>query len=135
MTTTFPIGVAIFPPTAQKVLRSIKRAEQAGVPMAWVPTHPVGPDGLAIAMAAAVQTSTIGLGTGIAITYPRHPHQCNDSVYTFYCLARSGRGSKVGTASPTTTDCERPDCTYYGFWQGACDCPCWCCRLCAISHL
>lgn len=73
MTTTFPVGVAIFPPTAQKVLQSIKRAEQAGVPMAWVPSHPVGPDGLAIAMAAAVQTSTIGLGTGIAITYPRHP--------------------------------------------------------------
>jgi F420-dependent oxidoreductase-like protein len=73
MTTTFPVGVAIFPPTAQKVLRSIKRAEQAEVPMAWVPSHPVGPDGLAITMAAAVQTSTIGLGTGIAITYPRHP--------------------------------------------------------------
>jgi F420-dependent oxidoreductase-like protein len=73
MTTTFPVGVAIFPPTAQKVLRSIKRAEQAGVPMAWVPSHPVGPDGLGIVTAAAVQTSTIGLGTGITITYPRHP--------------------------------------------------------------
>jgi F420-dependent oxidoreductase-like protein len=73
MTTTFPVGVAIFPPTAQNVLRSIKRAEQAGVPMAWVPSRPVGQDGLAIVMAAAVQTSTIGLGTGIAITYPRHP--------------------------------------------------------------
>jgi alkanesulfonate monooxygenase SsuD/methylene tetrahydromethanopterin reductase-like flavin-dependent oxidoreductase (luciferase family) len=71
--TTFPVGVAIFPPTAQKVLRSIQRAEQAGVPMAWVPSHPVGPDGLSIVTAAAVQTSTIGLGTGIAITYPRHP--------------------------------------------------------------
>ena len=73
MTTTFPVGVAIFPPTAQKVLRSVKQAEQAGVPMAWIPSHPVGPDGLGIVTAAAVQTSTIRLGTGIAITYPRHP--------------------------------------------------------------
>lgn len=73
MTTTFPVGVAIFPPTAQKVLHSIKRAEQAGVPMAWVPSYPVGSDGLGIATAAVVQTSTIGLGTGITITYPRHP--------------------------------------------------------------
>jgi F420-dependent oxidoreductase-like protein len=73
MTTTFPVGVAIFPPPAQKVVRSIKQAEQMGVPMAWVPSHPVGPDGLAVVTAAAVQTSTIGLGTGIAITYPRHP--------------------------------------------------------------
>jgi alkanesulfonate monooxygenase SsuD/methylene tetrahydromethanopterin reductase-like flavin-dependent oxidoreductase (luciferase family) len=73
MATTFPVGVAIFPPTAQKVLASIKRAEQAGVPMAWVPSWPIGPDGMSIVTAAAVQTNSIGLGTGIAITYPCHP--------------------------------------------------------------
>jgi F420-dependent oxidoreductase-like protein len=73
MATTFPVGAAIFPPNVQKVLYSIKRAEQAGVPMAWVPSWPVGPDGFSIVTAAAVQTSSIGLGTGIAITYPCHP--------------------------------------------------------------
>ncbi|GER90016.1 LLM class F420-dependent oxidoreductase [Dictyobacter vulcani] len=73
MATTFPVGVAIFPPTTQKVLASIKRAEQAGIPMAWVPSWPVGPDGMSIATAAAAQTSSIGLGTGISITYPCHP--------------------------------------------------------------
>jgi alkanesulfonate monooxygenase SsuD/methylene tetrahydromethanopterin reductase-like flavin-dependent oxidoreductase (luciferase family) len=73
MSTTFPVGVAIFPPTVQKVLHAIKRAEQAGVPMAWVPSWPVGPDGFSIVTAAAVQTSNIGLGTGISITYPCHP--------------------------------------------------------------
>lgn len=76
MTTTFPIGVAIFPPTAQKVLRSVKRAEQAGVPMAWIPSHPVGPDGLGIVTAAAVQTSTIGAGHGYCY------HVSSPSTYT-----------------------------------------------------
>src|SRR5690348_7449026 len=73
MSTTFPVGVAIFAPTVQQALQSIKQAEQAGVPMAWVPSWPVGPDGFATVTAAAVQTSSIGLGTGISITYPCHP--------------------------------------------------------------
>ncbi|MBV9019376.1 MAG: LLM class flavin-dependent oxidoreductase [Ktedonobacteraceae bacterium] len=73
MTTTFPVGIAIFPPPAQKVINSIKLAEQLGVPMVWVPSWPVGPDGLTIVTAAAAQTSTIGLATGITVTYPRHP--------------------------------------------------------------
>jgi F420-dependent oxidoreductase-like protein len=71
--TTFPIGLVLFPPPAQRVLSTIKLAEQAGIPMAWVPSWPVGPDGLAIVTAAAAQTSRIGLGTSITITYPRHP--------------------------------------------------------------
>lgn len=41
--------------------------------MAWVPSWPIGPDGMSIVTAAAVQTNSIGLGTGIAITYPCHP--------------------------------------------------------------
>lgn len=73
MTTTFPVGVAIFPPPVQKVLHSIQRAEQAGISMAWVPSWPIGPDGFSIVTAAAAQTSRIGLGTGISITYPCHP--------------------------------------------------------------
>ncbi|GCE25989.1 LLM class F420-dependent oxidoreductase [Dictyobacter alpinus] len=86
--TTFPVGVVIFPPTTQKVLQGIKRAEQAGVPMAWVPSWPVGADGFSIATAAAVQTSTIGLGTGISITYPCHP------------LARANQALVMGELAP-----------------------------------
>jgi alkanesulfonate monooxygenase SsuD/methylene tetrahydromethanopterin reductase-like flavin-dependent oxidoreductase (luciferase family) len=70
---TFPVGVVLFPPPVQPVLRSIRLAEQVGLPMAWVPSWPVGPDALSVVTAAAVQTSRIGLGTGITITYPRHP--------------------------------------------------------------
>jgi alkanesulfonate monooxygenase SsuD/methylene tetrahydromethanopterin reductase-like flavin-dependent oxidoreductase (luciferase family) len=71
--TTFPVGVAIFPPPVQPVLRAIQLAEQVGLPMAWVPSWPVGPDAVGVVTAAAVQTSRIGLGTGITIMVPRHP--------------------------------------------------------------
>lgn len=73
MTTPFPVGVALFPPPVRNVLESIQRAERAGIPMAWIPSWPVGPDGMSIVTAAAVQTNRIGLGTGIALTYPCHP--------------------------------------------------------------
>jgi F420-dependent oxidoreductase-like protein len=70
---TFPVGVVLFPPPVQPVLRAIRLAEQVGLPMAWVPSWPVGPDALSVVTAAAVQTRRIGLGTGITITAPRHP--------------------------------------------------------------
>lgn len=73
MAASFPVGVAIFAPTTQMILAAIKRVEQAGIPMAWIPSWPVGPDAMSIVMAAAVQTSTIKLGTGIVGTYPCHP--------------------------------------------------------------
>ncbi|MFJ4658082.1 LLM class flavin-dependent oxidoreductase [Nocardia sp. NPDC088792] len=73
MTATFPVGVVLFPPPVRSVLEAITRAEQAGVGTAWVPSWPVGPDGLSIVTAAAVRTSRIGLASGISITYPSHP--------------------------------------------------------------
>ncbi|WP_069166514.1 LLM class flavin-dependent oxidoreductase [Nocardia altamirensis] len=73
MVSTVPVGIAIFPPPVRPVLDAITRAEEAGVSMAWVPTWPVGPDGLSIVTAAAARTSSIGLASGIAITYPTHP--------------------------------------------------------------
>ncbi|QBD76239.1 LLM class flavin-dependent oxidoreductase [Ktedonosporobacter rubrisoli] len=73
MTMKFPIGVTIFSPSAQQTLTMIKQVEQLGIPRVWIPSWPVGLDGLAIVTAAAVQTSQIGLGTAITITYPRHP--------------------------------------------------------------
>lgn len=71
--TTFPVGVAFFPPTVQQVIERIKQAERIGVPMAWVPSLPLGPDALSVLTAAATQTSQIGLGTGIVISAPCHP--------------------------------------------------------------
>lgn len=73
MASNIPAGVVIFPPPVHGVLEAISRAEAAGVGTAWVPSWPIGPDGLAIATAAAARTSRIGLATGISITYPTHP--------------------------------------------------------------
>ncbi|MFI5781983.1 LLM class flavin-dependent oxidoreductase [Nocardia sp. NPDC051570] len=73
MVSTVPVGVVIFPPPVHAVLDAITRAEQAGIGMAWVPSYPVGPDGLSIVTAAAARTSRIGLASGITITYPSHP--------------------------------------------------------------
>lgn len=70
---TLPGGVGLLPPPVQPVLRSIRLAEQVGLPRAWVPSGPVGPDAVSVVTAAAVQTSRLGLGTGITITSPRHP--------------------------------------------------------------
>ncbi|MBF6332161.1 LLM class flavin-dependent oxidoreductase [Nocardia transvalensis] len=73
MASTVPVGVVIFPPPVHSVLEAITRAEEAGIGTAWVPSWPVGPDGLSIVAAAAARTSRIGLASGIAITYPTHP--------------------------------------------------------------
>lgn len=73
MTAGVPVGVVLFPPPVRSVLDAITRAERAGVGTAWVPSWPIGPDGLSIVTAAAARTSSIGLASGIAITYPSHP--------------------------------------------------------------
>ncbi len=73
MGSAIPVGIVTFPPPVSGVLAAISRAEAAGVGTAWVPSWPVGPDGLSIVTAAAARTSTIGLASGIAITYPTHP--------------------------------------------------------------
>lgn len=73
MASPVPVGVVIFPPPVRPVLDAITRAERAGVGTAWVPSWPVGPDGLSVVTAAAARTRSIGLASGIAITYPTHP--------------------------------------------------------------
>ncbi len=73
MTTGIPVGIVLFPPPTRPVLEAITRAERAGIGTAWVPSWPVGPDGLSIVTAAAARTSGIGLASGISITYPSHP--------------------------------------------------------------
>ena len=54
---TFPVGVVLFPPPVQPVLRSIRLAEQVGLPMAWVPSWPVGPDTLSVVTSFSLDLS------------------------------------------------------------------------------
>lgn len=67
------VGVAIAERSPRDTVARIKQAEQAGVAAAWLTTGGIGPDGLTILAAAAVETSRIRLGTSIVPTFPRHP--------------------------------------------------------------
>jgi F420-dependent oxidoreductase-like protein len=67
------IGVHVTGPNAAAVLAGIERAEELGIPAAWLTTGGAGLDGLTLFASAAVRTQNILLGTSIVPTYPRHP--------------------------------------------------------------
>ena len=67
------IGLHVVGRTAAEVVDGIVRAEERGIPAAWLTTGGVAPDGLTLLAAAAVRTERILLGTSITPTYPRHP--------------------------------------------------------------
>ncbi|MGE3268618.1 MAG: LLM class flavin-dependent oxidoreductase [Chloroflexota bacterium] len=66
-------GLAIRNPDPAVTLAAIVRAEQQGLPAVWSTVGGTNPDAVSLFAAAAAQTSTIGLGTAIVPTYPRHP--------------------------------------------------------------
>jgi len=67
------IGVAVTARDASGVVAGIERAEQLGIPAAWLTTGGAGLDGLTVFAAAAARTKSIKLGTSITPTWPRHP--------------------------------------------------------------
>ncbi len=67
------IGVAIHAASPRATFDAIRRADELGVPTAWLTTGGAGPDALTIFAAAAVHTQRIRLGTAIVPTFPRHP--------------------------------------------------------------
>jgi alkanesulfonate monooxygenase SsuD/methylene tetrahydromethanopterin reductase-like flavin-dependent oxidoreductase (luciferase family) len=58
---------------SREAVDRIVAAEAAGVPHIWMTQGPAAPDTMSIFAAAAVRTASIGLGTAIIPTYPRHP--------------------------------------------------------------
>ena len=67
------IGVTVTARDSAGVLASIERAEELGIPAAWLTTGGAGLDGLTLFAAAASLTRTILMGTSIVPTWPRHP--------------------------------------------------------------
>ena len=67
------IGVAITAPDSGTVLAGLEKAEEMGIPAAWLTTGGAGLDGLTLFASAAVRTQSIMLGTSITPTFPRHP--------------------------------------------------------------
>jgi F420-dependent oxidoreductase-like protein len=66
-------GLAIRGLNPAETLASIVRAEERGLPMVWSTVGGTNADAVTLFAAAAAKTSTIGLGTAIVPTYPRHP--------------------------------------------------------------
>jgi alkanesulfonate monooxygenase SsuD/methylene tetrahydromethanopterin reductase-like flavin-dependent oxidoreductase (luciferase family) len=98
--TTKPIGLTVFQPTAQAIISVIKMAEQMGIPQVWIPTLPFAPDPIPLLAAAAVQTSTIGLATGISISYPRHPLTLANEALVLAELAPNRFRLGIGASHP-----------------------------------
>src|SRR5438270_7475313 len=70
---SFKAGLVVDRPTPSETLSAIRQAEERGVRMVWTTLAGVGSDPLTIFGAAAMRTTSIGLGTAIIPTYPRHP--------------------------------------------------------------
>lgn len=67
------VGLIVTAPDAAAAVSTIKAAEVAGVRQIWMTQSTPLADTLSIFAAAAVQTSSIRLGTAVVPTYPRHP--------------------------------------------------------------
>ncbi len=67
------VGLAVYGTDAAEAVSTIIAAEAAGVRQVWMTQTPPAPDTLTLFAAAAVQTTSVRLGTAIVPTYPRHP--------------------------------------------------------------
>ncbi len=67
------IGIVAAGSDSGAILAGIERAEQMGIPAAWLTTGGAGLDALTIFAGAAVSTGNVLLGTAITPTFPRHP--------------------------------------------------------------
>lgn len=68
-----PVSLTVFQPGTKQTIAAIKLAEELGIPGIWMPSLPAAPDPLPVLAAAAVQTSKITLGSGVIVSYTRHP--------------------------------------------------------------
>ena len=66
-------GLAIRGLNPAETLAAIVRAEERGLRMVWSTVGGTNPDAVTLFAAAVAKTNTIGVGTAIVPTYPRHP--------------------------------------------------------------
>jgi alkanesulfonate monooxygenase SsuD/methylene tetrahydromethanopterin reductase-like flavin-dependent oxidoreductase (luciferase family) len=67
------VGLVVNGTDASAAVSTIVAAEAAGVRQVWMIQTPSVPDTLTIFAAAAMQTTSMRMGTAIVPTYPRHP--------------------------------------------------------------
>jgi F420-dependent oxidoreductase-like protein len=78
-------AIALHEPTPADTLRAISRAEELGVPAVWLTSGSA--EQMTILAAAAARIRTIGLGTAIVPTYPRHPLVLAQQAAVLHTLA------------------------------------------------
>src|SRR5450755_930168 len=81
------IGLVVSGTDAAAVVSTIVAAEAAGVQQVWMTQFVSAPDTLSIFVAAAVQTTSVRMGTAIVPTYPRHPLTMAQQALTLGDLA------------------------------------------------
>lgn len=67
------VGLLVYGMEAASAVEDIKAAEAAGVRQVWMTQSTPMPDTLTIFAAAAVQTSSVNMGTAVVPVYPRNP--------------------------------------------------------------
>jgi F420-dependent oxidoreductase-like protein len=97
------IGVVIEDGTTDQMMSTIKRADSAGVPAAWM-ISVAGHDVLTMYAAAAVQTEQIRLGTSVVRTMARHPITLAEQARTIWDLAPGRLALGVGPAHKSSVN-------------------------------
>ncbi len=84
----------------ERTIESIRAADRAGFDSVWVTEDPDGWDAFALLGAAARETSTIRLGTGVTNPYIRHPNLIAGSIATLDRLSGGRAFLGLGRGQP-----------------------------------
>lgn len=98
------VGLVIYGADAAAAVKHIIAAEAAGVYQVWMTQGTPAPDTLTLFAAAAVQTTTVRLGTAIVPTYPRHPLALAQQALTLGDLAPGRLRLGVGPSHRPTIE-------------------------------
>lgn len=98
------VGLSVSGINAAEAVSTIVAAEAAGVRQTWMIQTPPSPDTLTIFAAAAVQTTSVRLGTAIVPTYPRHPLTLVQQALAFGDLAPGRLRLGIGPSHQPTIE-------------------------------
>ena len=102
MTQQDRIGFGFRPADARSGLEKVARAEAAGFSTAWTVMPALARDTMTIFAAAAVQTTTIKLGTAIVPAFTRHPLALATQAFAIEDLAPGRLRLGIGTSHQRT---------------------------------
>jgi F420-dependent oxidoreductase-like protein len=102
--TTFNAGLVIPRGSSAAFVAAIVEAESRGVSKVWSTVGGASADALTSFAAAAVQTSTVMLGTSITPTYPRHPITLVSQIMALEGLAPGRIELGIGTSHKPTIE-------------------------------